>query len=250
MSVALYARGGLAAVAALEKRRLGRLQQPSRAHEVGLPRPRGPGAPAQMNADAGVRRDRSDHARDGEELRLGNPRPAWPEAACDRCALRFCAQGGRPRRPAGARAGRARELAGRGRVAPGSAGRRRDPRRARGRDGALCDSAPGAVDLVDGALMDCEQAGTRTGTSCASIAAGRRRRRSRVRGGLRADELGGRAAAGGDARPGAAADQHHARRRRGLVARPCLSPAGRAAPVRGRRGRDRRRPLRGLGGSL
>ena len=66
-----------------------------------------------------------------------------------------------------------------------------------------------------------------------------------VRRRLRAERPEARPAARRDARARAPADQHHARRRRGLVARPRLPPAGRARALRRHRGRHRGRARHG-----
>ena len=243
MSVALYARGGLAALDALERAGWDVFTSRPAPTKWTFARPRLPGAlPAVNTEQAYAETDRitRETARNfawGIRVLPGPKRRAIAALYAFARRVDDLADQEEPARR-------------RARVAGGPLSRRCPP----SQDGdailvALADAMsrypipPEAlVDLVDGALMDfdrnryaswdelreyCRRVAGAVGVACA--------RR------LRAFELGGGEAPRADARSRAAADQHHARRRRGLVARACVSPSGRAEPVRRERGGDRRR---------
>ena len=117
-----------------------------------------------------------------------------------------------------------------------AAGRRRDVDRARRRARALPDLGAGAPRFRRRRADGPRPAAVRQLRRAPRVL---RARRGRGRGRLHRRVRRRPAAARRDARDRAAADQHHARRPRGLGARTRLPPAGRARRARRRRGRHR-----------
>ena len=224
-SVALYARGGLAALRGSRARRLGRLHRPSGARRA---RP-SPGWPPSsswppVTRPRRLRGGRAHHAARGAQLRLGDQAPAAGEAAGGRRAVRVRAAGRRHRRR--------RRCSSRRSAAGGSRPAETRSRRSRTRPTAtLCSSRS---PMPWRRYPDPEERAPRPrrrrahgrraeplrerGRSCASTAAA-----SPARSGSRARPCTGPATPTPPRRAPrrwarAPADQHHARRGRGLGA--------------------------------
>ena len=235
-AVGLFARGGLAALEALEAARWDVFTQRPRPSRARLAL----AALRAVTTSPRLRRGRAPDPPARAQLRLRDHGAPAREAPCDRRDLRVRAACRRRRR----RRSRSPQ-AKRTELEALARGLEQPP----GTDAmvvALADARirfpiPGEAlhALVDGGLQDLEQTRYATFDELRGYCAqGGRSSRCCVRRGLR---IGGRRARG-DARHSAAADQHHARRARGLGARTRVPPAGRAGVVRRGGGRHRRAP--------
>ena len=257
-SVALFARGGLAALDALERAELGRLLGPSGSDPVdaspGWPL-RGARPPMRRRATP-TREVAPHHPPRGAELRVGDRASCRGRSGVAVAALYAFARRvddiaddptldaeERRQRLEGCRAG----VDG----LPRRSRRRPRARRARRRRRPLPDSATGAA-RPRGRRADGRRPKTRYASweelreYCRCVAGAVGLACTAVYG---PSDPEARRAARRDARARPPADQHHARRRRGLAARPRLPPAGRARALRRHRGRHRGRPAAGPGGA-
>ena len=255
-SVALFARGGLAALDALERAGWDVFSSRPAPTRSDVRPPRGCGSSCGDEGGRRLRRGRPHHPPRGAQLRLGHQRPAAAEARGRRrrsTPSRGASTTSPTIRLCRSRSGGARLDACRAAVEALPEAPADDPVLV-----ALADvveryrraAVAPSLDLVRGGLMDVET--TRYASweelreYCRCVAGAVGLACTAVYG--PSDPVAA-PPRGRDARARAPADQHHARRRRGLAPRARLPPAGRARALRRDGGRPRRRPRRSRTGA-